>query len=76
MLAARLKRAIQRAPEAALAPLAKSAGPRCKAFQRVKRNDFQEQWLARRASADAAKNRPPARGPPPRGQGAGKVAAQ
>ncbi|CAK0879106.1 unnamed protein product [Prorocentrum cordatum] len=39
---ARLKRAIQRVPEAILTPLVKSMGRRCKALQRAKGEDFEE----------------------------------
>ena len=39
---ARLKRTIQRVPEAVLTPLVKSMGRRCKALQRVKGQDFEE----------------------------------
>ncbi|CAK0810352.1 unnamed protein product [Prorocentrum cordatum] len=39
---ARLKRTIQRVPEAILTPLVKSMGRRCKALQRAKGKDFEE----------------------------------
>ena len=39
---ARLKRTIQRVPEAILTPMVKSMGRRCKALQRVKGKDFEE----------------------------------
>ncbi len=56
--AARLRRALQRVPEAILTPLVKSMGRRCKALQRVKGKDFEERCPAR-----------PARLPTPRTRG-------